>query len=138
MFHSQLADSGHLLRLPQRRVRSRKALFARGAFGEDGAQDQQADRDAGEEPFEDLDHDRPAPLADGRHAADSPRDRDCGDQKAARDRSALSKAQHCPDEQREEQMRIAPGPGQEDERAEPDEEDEERGAFDRFRSVDLA
>ena len=56
---------------------------------------------------------------------DGPRDRDRRDDEAGDNGSELLKAEGRPDQRREEEMRVAPLAGKEDDRADPDQDAQE-------------
>ena len=75
-------------------------------------------------------------LSDRRGAADRPRDGEDGDDEAADDGAELMEAEGRPDEEREDQVRIAPEAAEEDDRGDRDQEREQQPGFDQSVSVE--
>ena len=80
----------------------RELSLSLAALGEHRAEDEQADRDAGGEPLQDLDDLGRAALPEERRSANCARHREGRHDEAARDRSELLEAERRPDQHREE------------------------------------
>ncbi len=119
------ADLSDFLGLGQAAMSSRELALGSASLVQDCAEDQEADGDACRERLEDLDDFGRRSVAERRHPVDSPRDRRSGEDEAARDRAELVEAQNRPDQQRKEDVGIAPLAAQEHHRPEGDEQAEE-------------
>ena len=119
------ADVGDLLRLVEAGNGFGDLLDGAHALLQNGTQDQQADGDSSEEPFEDLDDLGVASVGERNRAVDGAGDGDCGDEEASGDCARLPKTQGRPDQDREDQVRVAPVARQEDEGAEAGEHGDE-------------
>ena len=115
-----------------------KLLSGGAPLGEDGAEDEQADREPAGEALDDLCDLRGASVSDGRGATDRARHREDGDDEAASDGAELMKAQGCPDEERKDQVRIAPETAEKDDRADRGQKNEQQAGFGQSRSVEPA
>ena len=128
---------GELLRLGEAGVGAGELSSCRAALGEDRTEEEQADRKPAGEPLHDLCDFRCASLADGSRAADRPRDGQDGDDEAADHRAELVKTESRPDEEREDQVWIAPEATEEDDCGDRDQEYEQQPAFDQSLPVEL-
>jgi hypothetical protein len=105
-------------------LRLGKLVFRVRPFGEHRAEDEHADRDPCEQAFQDLHDLGRVSVAERNVPTDGSRDGDRRDDDAARHRTNLAEAQGRPDEERKEEVRVAPVAGEEDKRAEPGDERE--------------
>ena len=128
---------GELLRLGEAGVGTGELLPSSAPLGEDRAEDEQADREPAGEPLHDLCDFGCASLSDRSGAADRSRDGEDGDDEAADDCAGLMESEYRPDEEREDQVRIAPEAAEEDDRGDRHEEREQKPGFDQSISVEL-
>ena len=128
MFQSQL-PARDLLRLGEHRPRLSQPGLRRGPLGEDRAEDEHRHGDAGEQPLENLDDDRRAPVGDRGGAVDRARDGDRRNDEVPTHRAVLSEAKRRPHEEREEEVRVTPEAAEKHERADADEQGENRDSL---------